>query len=357
MGYGFPMKRMALGVLLALIIAPAVVVRGESSASRNPSWGGPTMGSTYSVKLADAPLSAAEVDQLKADTEKLLEEVNRQMSHFQPDSEISRFNRSTSTAPFKVSADFANVTRFALELYHRSGGAFDPTLGPLINAWGFGWKGKRETPPVDEEIRAAMAICGGKHLSVTDDGELQKDLRYLELNLSAVVPGFAANKIAAMLRSKGLTNYYIDVTTELVVSGHNPDGAPWRIGLETPNSEAMHGEELEAVLQVTNAGVSTSGDYRKYFEDAQGHRYSHILDPRTGRPIEHHLGSVTVVVPGGQPFDGLATTLFVMGPDEGLPWLKTWPGVEALFIIRNADGSYTEVGSPDFEAVTGYKPK
>jgi FAD:protein FMN transferase len=351
------MKRTTLGVLLVFTMAGGAGWGDEAPALSNPSWGGPTMGSTYSVKLADAPLSANELEQLKGDTEKLLAEINRQMSHFRPDSEISRFNQSTSTSPFKVSADFARAARFAMELCRRSGGAFDPTLGPLIDLWGFGWKGMRETRPTDDEIRAAMAICGGNHLSVTENDELQKDIPQLQINLSAVVPGFAANEIAAMLRAKGLTNYYIDVTTELVVSGHNPEGSPWRIGLETPNSEAMHGEELEAVLKVTDAGVSTSGDYRKYFEDEQGHRYSHILDPRTGRPIEHHLGSVTIVVPGGRPFDGLGTTLFVMGPDEGLPWLKSWPGAEALFIIRNADGTYTEIASPGFEQFTGYKPK
>jgi thiamine biosynthesis lipoprotein len=354
MGYNTAMKRTALGILLIVTVAAAVTGWSEPLASPNPSWGGQTMGSTYSVKLADTPLNAGDLEQLKADTEKLLSELNRQMSHYQPDSEISRFNKSTSTAPFRVSPEFSRAAHFARELYDRSGGAFDPTLGPLINAWGFGPRGRRDKVPEDAEIRAAKDICGGGHFSVTAGAEIIKEL---QLNMSAVVAGFAADEVAALLRARGLTNYFVDITTEIVVSGHNPEGKLWRIGLETPNAAAAQGEELEAVLNVSQGAVSTSGDYRNYFEDEKGNRFSHILDPHTARPIEHHLGSVTVVAGDGMTADGLATTLFVMGPDEGLPWLKSWPGAEALFIIRNADGTYTEVASPGFERITGYKPK
>ena len=350
------MKRIVLGMLLVLNMA-AVSGRGETPASSNPSWGGQTMGSTYSVTLADALPNASDLEQLKADTEKLLAKLNHQMSHYQSDSEISLFNKSTSTAPFKVSSEFSRAAHFARELYDRSGGAFDPTLGPLINAWGFGPKGRRDKEPEDAEILAAADICGGGHFLVTGGNTIVKNIPQLQLNMSAVVAGFAADEVAALLRARGLTNYFVDITTEIVVSGHNPEGKPWRIGLETPNAAAAQGEEIEAVLNVSQGAVSTSGDYRNYFEDEKGTRFSHILDPHTGRPIQHHLGSVTVVAGNGITADGLATTLFVMGPDEGLPWLKSWLGAEALFIIRNADGTYKEVASPGFERVTGYKQK
>jgi FAD:protein FMN transferase len=345
----------AFAAVLAAVAATAD--EGASGSLRNPAWGGPTMGSTYSIKLADSPLSPRELDQLKADVEKLLAEFNRQMSPYSPESEISSFNRSTSTAPMRVSALFAWTTRFALELYRRSDGAFDPTVGPLVNLWGFGTKGTRETPPSEAEIRAAVEIVGGRHLSVTENKELRKDIPQLQLDLSAVVAGLAAEEVAALLRSRGVSNYFIDVTTELVVSGHNPEGQAWRIGLETPNSKAGPGEELEAVLNVSDGAISTSGDYRKYFEDKHGRRYSHILDPRTGHPIDHDPGSVTVIAPDGLTADALATTLFVMGPERGLPWLKGWSDVEAIFIVRQPDGEYSEIASPGFERRTGYKPR
>ena len=346
-----------LWVVAVLIAVLAYTSWRDSRAPRNPAWSGPTMGSTYTVKLADCRLSKNQLAALQADTDKLLVEINRQMSHYKPDSELSLFNRSTATGPFKVSPQFAAAARFALELHRKSNGAFDPTLAPLIDLWGFGPKGKRQSPPGDDEIQGAMKSVGGSHLAVTGNDELQKDIPELQINMSAVVAGLAADEVARLLRSKGVNNYFVDVTTELVLAGHNPDGKPWRVGIETPNSEAAPGEELEAVLSVSDAAVSTSGDYRNYFEDENGRRYSHILDARTGRPIEHSLGSVTVVAPDVMTADGLATALFVMGPDEGLKWLEQWPDTAALFIIRNPDGSYKEVASPGFEQLTGFRAK
>lgn len=332
----FVIRRWALLALRAAVPLPLATLAADLPLV---TWQGETMGSAYTVKIVGATFTPAETDRLRAEVEARLREVNRQMSHYQPDSELSRFNRSESTAPFKVSAEFARVTRFALELHRQSGGAFDPTLGPLINLWGFGQAGEVFQPPSDERVEQTRKLCGCQHLSLTPSGELKKAIPQLQLNLSAVAKGFGVDEAARVLRARGHTNVFVEIGGEVVGFGVNPAGLPWRVGVESPLEHVGFGEAIELVVPLSNAALATSGSYRKFITDAQGRRYSHVLLPKTGRPVQHDLVSVSVVAPDCLTADGLATTLFVLGPDEGPPWLeRTYPRASALFMVRASDG-------------------
>ena len=342
-----------LWVLAVLLAFAFVTLRRDPPGPRNPAWTGETMGTLYSIKLADSPLGRRALRSLQEEVDRCLIEVNRQMSHYQPDSELSRFNRHASTEPFPVSPGFASVVRFALELSGRSGGVFDPTLGPLIDAWGFGAPGPVTEPPSNEEVEEARQQAGARHLSVTLEGKLVKAIPGLHLNLSAVAKGYGVDEAARVIREHGFSNAFVEIGGEVVAFGHNAEGQKWRIGVDAPRADALPGEELETIVHLSGLAVATSGDYRNYFVDEQGTRFTHILDPRTGRPIQHNLASVSVVAPDCMTADGLATALFVMGAEAGMKWLESWPGIEALFIVREPDGRFTCLPSPGFIELTG----
>ncbi len=346
----------ALWVLAVLVAVFVYTSRRDARGPADPAWTGQTMGTTYSIKVAGSRLTQRQLAQLQADVDARLVEVNQEMSHYVTNSELSLFNQFTGATPFRVSASFAGVTQFALDLSRRSNGAFDPTLGPLIDVWGFGPKARRETPPNDEELAAARQACGYHHLSVVSNAFLQKDIPGIHLNLSAVAKGYGVDEAARVIRSRGLTNLFVEIGGEVVAFGFNTDGQKWRVGVDAPDPDLLPGEVLEAILHLSGTAVATSGDYRNFFQDAEGHRYSHILNPATARPITHNLGAVSVVSSNCMTADGLATTLFVLGPVEGLRWIEDYPGAAALFIVRNEDGSFTQFASRGFEAMTGYAP-
>ncbi len=314
------------------------------------------MGSAYTVKLIDAPLTAPQIEALKAEVDQRLKEVNRQMSHFQPDSELSRFNRAPANTPFKVSPDFARVVRLALELNRRSQGAFDPTLGPVINLWGFGEQTSARQTPSAAQLRAAMSQTGCQHLSVTAKDELVKDIPGLQLNLSAIAKGFGVDEMARVLRAHGLTNFYVSISGEVFTSGHNAQGRKWQVGISAPVLNWVAGDPMAGILSLSGQAVSTSGDYQKFFFDDQGRRLCHIFDPKTGQPVQHNLGSVTVVADTCTLADGLSTTLFVLGPEPGRRFIESWTNAAALFIVRESDGSFRTLPTSRFSTMTGYKP-
>ena len=319
-------------------------------------WQGRTMGSPYTVQVVDSSLTQAQTETLKAEVEDRLKEVNRQMSHYQPDSELSRFNRAPARVPFKISPEFARVVRFSLELYHRSQGAFDPTLAPIINLWGFGEKTEQRAVPPEAELRAAMQTTGCQHLSVTANDELVKDIPELTVNLSAVAKGFGVDEMVRVLRGHGLTNIYAAIAGEVKVLGHNPRGTRWQVGISAPIAHWKEDDPMAAVVSLSNQAISTSGDYQKFFTDPQGRRLCHIIDPKTGWPVQHNVGGVSVVAPDSMTADGLTTTLFVLGPELGLQFIESWTNSAALFIVREAEGKFRSIPSSRFGRLTGYRP-
>jgi FAD:protein FMN transferase len=316
-------------------------------------WEGRTMGTTYMVKIAGVAQNDALGAELMSAVEAGFDEINREMSNYQPDSELSRFNSSTSLAPIKVSAEFAKVVRHALALNRDSGGAFDPTVGPLVNLWGFGPAGRRADPPAEAEIAALLPQCGAGHLQVTSQDELQKDIPGLQLDLGGVAKGYGSDVAAQILRDRGYSNIFVAVCGEIVAFGNNPEGTPWQVGVERPIQDLPRGADYSAIVSLSGRALSTSGDTYNYFRDVEGTTYSHILDPATGWPIQHKLASVTVIAPNGLTADGLATTLYVMGPERGLEWIEAHPDYAALFIVRTGEDEFKLVASSRFPA---YQP-
>ena len=269
------------------------------------------------------------------------------MSTYRADSEVARFNATATTQPVAVSTTVTAVVSAALDLAARSGGAFDPTFEPVFKLWGFGTKGPRRAPQEDD-LAATMARCGYAHLHADGPGLLRKDIPGLAFNLNAIAPGYASDRIASLLLRHGLTNVYVDVAGEIFARGHNLRGVAWRVGIEKPDLGAAAAEGLEEIVPLQDRALSTSGDYRNFFTNDEGRVFSHLFDPRHGRPATGTVGSVSVVAPTCALADGLATTLFVLGPEDGLPFLTNFPGAEALFIVRRGDGTYTESRSAGF---------
>lgn len=194
-----------------------------------------------------------------------------------------------------------------------------------------------------------MACTGYRRLQVPSDTHLQKDQPGVRLNLSAIAKGFGVDAVTELLARRGLTNTYVEIGGELRVRGRNPDGGPWRIGIDTPVDRAPVGRSLASVLALHDAAVATSGDYRNYYEDPGGVRRSHLIDPRTGNPISNRLASVTVVAADCMTADAAATALMVLGPEAGLDWAARQPDIEALLIIRDGEGFRT-VSTPGLPA-------
>ena len=315
-------------------------------------WEGRTMGSPYATQIVGADLPPVRVDALRGAIEQRLLEVNRQMSHYDPESELSRFNRAPASTPFKVSPEFARVVRFSLEMNRLTEGAFDPTLGPAINLWGFGEKTDQRAVPPEAELAAAMRNTGCAHLKVTDRDELIKDIPGLSLNLSAVAKGFAVDEMVRILRDNGVTSAYASIAGEVRVLGHNSRGTPWQVGIAAPIAHWNETDPMATVVSVSDRAVSTSGDYQKFFTDAQGARLCHILDPKTGRPVQNEVAGISVIAPDSMTADALGTSLFVMGETAGKRFIDSRPGCAALFIVRTTDGAFRLAPSSRFEQLT-----
>lgn len=309
------------------------------------------MGTTYSVKFVTEVLDEVRLAELRGVVDQRLEAINRQVSHYRIDSELSKFNVQTSTLPVKVSAEFAKIVRCALELNVETGGAFDPSLGRLINLWGFGEAGRVAQAPAESQVLACLNMCGARYVRVSEQDELQKDIPGLHLNLSAVAKGYGVDEIARLLMGRGITNFFVQICGEVMAWGHNAGDHPWTVGIQRPLYDMPPGFDIGMVLSVSNRAVSTSGDSYNYFKDEQGGLASHILDPRSGRPLRHRLASVTVLAPTAMTADGVATSLFVMGPEEGLKWIESRADLAALFISRIDENKFIVKASSRFPAL------
>jgi thiamine biosynthesis lipoprotein len=294
---------------------------------------GPAMGTTWHLR-AVLPAAGADPDGIGEVIRTTLEEVDATMSTYRPDSAVSRFNASDSVDWLDVPQPLADLAAESLRLGAISGGAFDITISPVVTLWGFGTGTPRQQPPGEEEIAVALALTGqGKLAAGRNPPALRKAIAGLTLDLDAIAPGYAVDRVAERLEARGIDNYMIEIGGEVRVHGRNLQGRPWRIGIERPDQD---GRKLARVLHLEAMAVSTSGDYRDFFE-MEGQRYSHTLDPRTGRPVTHSLASVTILRPTATEADGLATALTVLGPDEGFDLAES-QGWAALFIQRTPDG-------------------
>ena len=326
-------------------------------AGRDATLAGRTMGTTYAIRIAGSNLGRRDLVKLQADIDAALGEVNRQMSVWRPDSEISRFNLAGTNAAVAISPDFQFVVRRALAIAEATGGAFDPTVGALVNLWGFGPDGRRRAAPAPEQIATAREKVGWRHLTLTADGRLLKDVPDLKLDLGAIAKGFGVDRVANLLRDRGIRNYLVEIGGETRGAGFNAQGEPWRVGVLHPDFAPAGGSGLQGIARLTGGrAIATSGDYRNFFRDEDGQIQAHIIDPRTAAPAQQAVASVSVLAGDCLTADALATALVVLGPDEGLPLLAAgFPGIEALFIRREEPGGFLETATPGWAAETRYE--
>jgi thiamine biosynthesis lipoprotein len=286
---------------------------------------GKTMGTTYGVVVADLQ-EGIDRRVLHRDLEGILGRVDAQMSTYRPDSELSRFNDAPPGAWVEASADTLTVTAAALEVARLSAGAFDPTVGALVDAWGFG------PGPAAAPVAAGGLVSKIGHDLVETRSRppaLSKQRGEVRLDLSSIAKGFALDRIAAQLDGIGAAHYLIEIGGELRGRGRAPHGGPWRVGIEQPVAGAR---TVRRVVRLDGRSLATSGDYVDYFE-RDGRRFSHIIDPRNGRPVDHDLASVSVVAETAMRADALSTALMVLGPEEGLR-LALREDIAALFVRR-----------------------
>lgn len=312
---------------------------------------GETMGTLYNIKIAELPRGMTR-EELASKIEAALDRINDQMSTYRSESEISRFNRLEAEHWFEVSPETAQVVQEALLVSEVSGGAFDITVGPLVNLWSFGPESRDRTVPTDQEIRSAMTRVGYRKLQVRISPPALRKLKGdIRIDLAAIAKGFGVDQIAELLGRTGISGYIVEIGGEIRAHGSKPGGSSWRVGIETP-TEGRFG--IQEVLSLDNRALATSGDYRNFFK-AGGKRYSHTIDPRTGRPVEHDLASVTVIADNCMLADAWATALMVLGPEKGYH-LAQDRGLAVLFQIRSGEG-FVRRATPAFNDLAPQQEK
>jgi thiamine biosynthesis lipoprotein len=305
---------------------------------------GRTMGTSYMVKVSDKAAQPADIQTLKNKVDTLLKKVNMQMSTYLPNSEISLFNQKNDTSSFPIYPELAKVLKLSAEINQESGGAFDITVGPLVDLWGFGKKGNRESPPSNAIVEETKKYIGFDKIILGNNSIAKKNPK-TELDLSAVAKGYGVDVVADLLSKLSYQNFLVEIGGEVVAKGLKHD-KKWRVGVDRPDFGAVPGQELEAVLEISDCAVATSGDYRNYFV-SEDRTYSHTIDPVTGYPIVNGVASATVVAPDCATADAIATALMVMGAEKGFKWIESKPEIEAYLILREYD-QYKELMTSGF---------
>lgn len=346
-----PKRRAVLKVLGAATLAAAGCSRtNERTAGFR--FGGPTMGTTYTATVAAPGLSAAGRAAAREAVRLALDTVELRMSTYRPESELSRLNRHVSDAPFALSPDALAVFALAQEVARRTDGHFDVTVGPVIDAWGFG-PSKLHRIPSAHELANLGGRVGYRMLALDPrTGAIRKARPDVSADLSGIAKGFAVDQAARALEALGFEDYLVEAGGEVRTRGLNPQREPWRIGIERPDAvpPAVH-----HVVPLSGLAMATSGDYRIYFEEA-GRRYSHEIDPRTGAPIAHALASVSVVAADCGFADAMSTALIVLGAERGYA-LAAGQGIAAHFIVRAPDGGFESRSTPAFADLGGHPAK
>ena len=333
-------------VLVPLDIDSTLPPRG----SRLHSLRGSTMGTGWSARLMLPP--GVELD-LEAAFERELDLVVAQMSHWDPDSLLSRYNAAPAGSWHALPPAFYEVMAYALAVREQSGGAYDPAAGALVNLWGFGPIARFDQAgfyaPDAQAVADALAHRARARVELDRAGRRLLQPGGALLDLSAVAKGYAVDRLALCLERQGVHHYLVEIGGELRGAGVKGDGQPWWVEIEgVPDADGAARPGPQAVVALHGLAVATSGDYRRYFHQA-GQRRSHTLDPRSGYPIAHSLASVTVLAPSCMQADALSTALTVLGPDAGMAWAETH-GLAARFLLRRG-GALAELTSPAWRAL------
>ena len=328
-------------VLVALILSTLAAC---DSGREVHTLSGPTMGTSWSVKVVGLPAGVSRA-QLQSDIELLLESLDNQMSTWDADSALSGYNRAEADTWHPVPPDLYKVVDYALEVARETDGAYDPTVGPLVNLWGFGPGDGAFEVPADEAIRKTRERTGWSRVELNPEKRTLLQPGGVYLDLSSVAKGYAVDKVADFLGARGIKAFLVEIGGELRALGEKPGGRAWRVAVEKPQSGPSR--QVEQVLPLRDRAMATSGDYRN-FREVDGELYSHTIDPRTGRPVEHRLASVTVLTSNCMQADALATALNVMGPEEGMAFARQ-RNLPVLMLIRTDDGGLREMATERFQ--------
>ena len=367
-------RSLLLGAGLLIVLIAVVGTR-----PRLKHFQGHTMGTTYSVSYA-ATLFSNPVADVQANVEQVLEAINQSMSTYRPDSELMRFNRTPVGQPFEASASLVDLVQRSLHYSTISAGAYDVTVGPLVNLWGFGpddkHKGKPEqSVPADQEghvdpvlwmlanyptevpsdkvISQALTRVGYQSLKVdTERGTLTRK-KDLFVDLSSIAKGYGVDRVGMALQARGIVHYMVEIGGEVLVHGHKPSGDDWRLGIRGPAMSA--GGMPALVVTIGNRALATSGDYLNFFE-IEGQKFSHMINPNTGRPEVSRLAEVAVIAETAADGDALATLFMVMGDKKGLE-LANREGIAAYFTYHSDKGGFESVSSDAFKPYLPEQPE
>ncbi len=340
-----PLRRFLLPAVFVFALFALLFFRNRDGGNRSGEWTfrGPTMGTAWTVKVADPDLDKESRDLIETTIQQTVALVDQRMSNWKDDSELSLLNRH-DTSPYPVSGELLGILDRAIDIHRLTGGAFDITVGPLVNAYGFG-PGDPPRVPSEDELKELLARTGLSKLTLNKSaGTATKRHADLYFDLSGIAKGFAVDRVADALEQLGQTKYMIEIGGEIRTRGRNGSGEIWRIGVEQPDPTLR---EAGRIIPLLDTAMATSGEYRNFYE-VGGVRYSHTIDPRTGKPIDHHLASVSVLHKSCTSADAIATGLNVLGPDEGYA-LAVEHGIAALFILERSNGSFIEHATPAFE--------
>lgn len=329
---------MGLGIvwLITLWVPPAAQAREYTIQGR-------TMGTFYTVKLVSSRPQSMDLWQKQIDTR--LAQVNAGLSMYAPNSELSRFNRTEPGQPFRLSHDFAGVMDTARTVFTLTDGAWDGTVKPLVDLWGFGIRQPTDALPAPDTIAKALALTGFQYL-VFENTHVKKTKPGITLDLGSIAKGYGVDAIAGVLTRAGIDDFLVEIGGELYGSGMNRHKKPWSVGITHPLKTGADAG-LYKVVHLENRAIATSGDYRNYFE-FQGKIYSHIIDPKTGYPVDNQVVSASVIAGTCTFADALATGLMVMTPEDSLALVDTLENVECLIIQKTSVG-FEEFASPGFQ--------
>jgi len=301
---------------------------------------GEIFGSSYLVKY----IGNLDTNKFSPELAKFFKDFNTEFSTYQSDSVISQFNRLEKNKKLKVSTDFISLLKIAQKLHQDTEGAFDPTLGPVIKIWGFGGAKKRTQAPESKKIQSALKNVGFTYL-VWDEltSEVWKTKDSIQLDVNAFAPGFAADMIAKKLESHGIFNYMVDIGGEFTVKGKKNNGESWVIGIEKPDPE---NKTIQVAIRLEDESLATSGNYRQFFNEG-GQRRSHIIDPRTGYPVDNVIASATVIASSAALADGWGTAMMILG-EKGID-LAQRSGIKVFLLSAQSDKEFREITSEDFK--------
>lgn len=298
---------------------------------------GETQGTYYAITYYNADGKA-----YQEEIEALLKDFDKTASMWVENSIISKINRNEQAS---MNDDFSILFEMSKEVFKKSNEAFDPTIGPLVNAWGFGFTDRMK---VDQHVVDSLLPLIGFDKVKLENNTIVKEYPGIQFDFNAIAQGYSVDLVAKLLEEKGIENYLIDIGGEVLGKGSKPKNEPWKVGIEKPSDNATYGQELKAIVILNEKALATSGNYRKFYEE-DGIRYSHTIDPKTGYPVQHSLLSVSVLANDCGRADAYATACMVSGLGKSKELINSIPEMEAYFIYSDENGTLKTYFTEGFE--------